>query len=320
MKVGIIGAGSFGTALLQIYSKVFTCIIWDRDPNIIENLNSVTRNPRYFPEIQLEGNFSATNSLDDLNETDYLFVAIPSSVITEIGLEKILKDKIVLSTCKGLTKEGNLVSDYLKKFSKEVYVLSGPTFAIDLIKLSPVAAVLASEDLLKAYKVAEIFSNKFIKLYPSKDLIGTQLAGILKNIYAIASGYAYGAGFGVSSIFSLLTRAVAELSSLIELFGGDRLTAFGLAGAGDLFMTGSSEKSRNFRFGVLLGKGMKASIAVNSINQTIEGYTSLQTIESFLKDLSKAPILIAIKDLINDSFSGEKISGLIQRPIKEEFK
>ncbi|MCS6961090.1 MAG: NAD(P)H-dependent glycerol-3-phosphate dehydrogenase [Deltaproteobacteria bacterium] len=321
MRIGIVGGGSFGTALLSVYSAFYHCVVWDRDTELLDTLKTQKSNPKYLVNIVIRDEFEIAYKIGELGEANIIFVAIPSQNLDEVGLDLLPKDVPLILTCKGFTREGWLTFEYLKSLGfLNVLALSGPNFAQDLGLRSPCASILSGTDLETVFPIAKMLSNKFFRLYPSDDIKGVQLCGSLKNVYSIATGYAYGVGFGASSIFSILSRAVSELARILRAFNCKEHTAFGLAGIGDLFMTGSSVQSRNFLFGKLLAENYSPEKALKAVAQTVEGYNSAFFAES--KILSRGldlPLLEAVVEIVKGKFSKERIAGLLERPVKTEF-
>lgn len=320
LKIGIIGAGSFGTALLKVFSKDHECLIWDRNSTLVEHLGANRSNPKYLSSIIIESEFRTTTHLSDLADRDVIFFAIPSSSLTDLDLG-LLRTKRFILACKGFCADCALPSEILRQnhFDK-VLALSGPNFAKDLASGFPCASVLAGDDFAECVALAETLSGSSLKVYPNQDLIGVQLCGALKNIYAIGSGFASGLGLGPSSIFSLLTRSLAELSRIVLAWGGRFETVFGLAGVGDIFMTGSSSNSRNFQFGYLLANGSSVESALDTIGEAVEGYSSLKLVlENRSKFPEDLPVLDSIIRAVSGKFSKDDVRALLQRPIKTEF-
>lgn len=320
MKIGVIGAGSFGTALLKTFSRYHDCVVWDRDTEILEHLANWRSNPKYLKGVTITTHFEVTITLTDLASCDLIVYAVPSANLKEFDFS-VFEEKYILLACKGFSVGCALPGEILRDYGiKNQFALSGPNFAKDLASGSPCASVLAGTDFGKSVELAKNLSCENLKLYPSSDIVGVQLCGALKNIYAIGSGFASGLGFGPSSIFSLLTRSLAELSRIVKHWGGNIETVFGLAGVGDIFMTGSNPESRNFRFGLMLAQGLNPEQALQSIGEAVEGYNSVMLVlQNRAKFPSDLPVLDSIIRAVTEGFSKQDVFALLQRPIKTEF-
>jgi|YNPMSStandDraft_1061717.scaffolds.fasta_scaffold19830_2 glycerol-3-phosphate dehydrogenase (NAD(P)+) len=321
-EIGILGAGSFGTALLKVFlshgRKVY---IWARSLEVINSLNTKGFNCKYFPEENLKGDLKATDRIEDLNSCNLIFVCIPAASLDQLDWNEIAKEVLLVVTTKGLLKPPYFLPyTYFKAQGfKNVLVLSGPNFASDLIKLQPMASVLASEDMA-AFELSKSFKIDCLRIYPSTDPLGVQVCGFYKNVIAVGTGFCAGLGFGKSSLFALLSRAAVELSRILTDLNCDPNTAFGLAGVGDLFLTGSNSDSRNFQFGQLLAQGYTAEQALKLINQTVEGFNSIRYINEFLAELrTDTPLLNAVNRIIQGETPSSVIASLFKRPIKTEL-
>ena len=227
--------------------------------------------------------------------------------------------KIIL-TSKGFANDkGELFSEIIsKKYSNLIYgILTGPTFASEVAKNLPSAAIIASDSEIFSKNISTLFSNSCLRLYPSNDVIGASVSGAIKNIFAIGTGISDGLKLGENAKSAIITRGIAELSQIILKLGGKKETAFGLAGIGDMILTCSSPTSRNMKYGL--------DLAQNKNNKNIPLVEGLYALKSakYLSDLYKldTPIINSIFDYIYNNKSIDKIIlNLLNRPIGIEFK
>ena len=234
--------------------------------------------------------------------------------ITECFPDIIFPKNIYVSNDKG-----ELFSEVIsKKYPKLTYgILTGPTFASEVAKNLPSAAIIASDSEIFSKDISTLFSNSCLRLYPSNDVIGASLSGAIKNIFAIGTGISDGLKLGENAKSAIITRGIAELSQIILKLGGKKETAFGLAGIGDMFLTCSSPTSRNMKYGLDLAQNKN-----NNNIPLVEGLYALKSAK-YLSDLYKldTPIINSIFDYIYNNKSIDKIIlNLLNRPIGIEFK
>ena len=332
MPVGILGAGSWGWTLAHILARNNNSnkiIIWTRDEEVAKSINEQGVNPKRFRDFPIyNGKVYATTNLEEVfSECEVIFVAVSTSAVREVirSASKFIEgDHIIVSTSKGFEKgTGKRMSEIIKEESccKKIGVLSGPNLAREILEGSPSAAVVASNIKEVQEKVYSIMHSPFFRIYTSYDVIGVELGGALKNIYAIAAGIADELGFKVNSLAFLLSRAASEMMRLGVRLGAKRETFFGLSGIGDLFATASSDLSRNRRFGKLLVRGKKPDEALKEIGEAVEGYWTTHVAFNMAVELGvNLNIVSALYKVIFLGYDiPTAIRELLQAEVKEEF-
>jgi glycerol-3-phosphate dehydrogenase (NAD(P)+) len=330
-KVVVLGGGSFGTVLANLAaSNGHHVSLWVRDSEQALRINSEGANATYHPELKLSENIQASDSLESImKNASIVFIATPSIVFEQIinRISKLLEDdSYVISCTKGI--KGNpfrTLSDIIKSnIDNTIGVLSGPNLAKEIAENKVTGSVIASSDSNLVDFVKTILSSDTFKIYSSNDIQGIELAGALKNIYAIICGLADAIEVGENAIGLILTRSMAEMSRFAEAKGANPITFLGLAGMGDLVATCTSKLSRNYRLGYNLGKGMNLKEAKEEIGQVAEGIRTLQVIRNESLELDiKMPL---VESLYNIMYSGSLpdalISDLVNNPyeVDVEFK
>lgn len=282
MKVSVIGAGSWGTALAQaLVDNGQNTLIYARDENTVLEINNEHTNKRYLKNIKLPEQLKATNNLKEAVQfSDILVVAVPTkamrTVCTEIN-NYIDKPKYIIHVSKGLEMETNLrMSEVIKdSISKEnlkaVGVLSGPSHAEELVLRHPTVVAIASENDELNNLAQKLFQNKYFRIYVNKDIIGVEIGGALKNIIAVGCGIIDGLGLGDNAKAALINRGLIEITRMGKKMGAKELTFLGLGGIGDLVVTCTSKHSRNYNCGLLIGKGYTLEEAVQKLDMVAEG-------------------------------------------------
>ena len=330
-KVVVLGGGSFGTVLANLAaSNGHHVSLWVRDSEQALRINSEGANATYHPELKLSENIHASDSLESImKNASIVFIATPSIVFEQIikRISKLLEDdSYVISCTKGI--KGNpfrTLSDIIKSnIDNTIGVLSGPNLAKEIAENKVTGSVIASSDSNLVDFVKTILSSDTFKIYSSNDIQGIELAGALKNIYAIICGLADAIEVGENAIGLILTRSMAEMSRFAEAKGANPITFLGLAGMGDLVATCTSKLSRNYRLGYNLGKGLNLKEAKEEIGQVAEGIRTLQVIRNESLELDiKMPL---VESLYNIMYSGSLpdalISDLVNNPyeVDVEFK
>ena len=283
LKVGVIGAGSLGTALSQTISEnVDELLLHVRKQNLCDDINNTGYNTHYYPNQKLNDNIKATTDLKDLNDCEVIFLAIPSSAFRDTlkGLKGIIsQDTILVTTAKGieypsLNTMGDLISEY---FDENYVVLSGPNFASEIMLNQPTITNIASRKAENSQKVKEILTTKYFKVKIINDIRGIELCGVLKNINAIANGVCEGMNVNENARYGILTKSFKDTIAIIEAFGGDSYTAHEYCGFGDLILTSTSSESRNHTLGILYGQKLIIDEAASGI--VFEGKNSIRAVK-----------------------------------------
>ena len=259
--IGVIGAGAWGTALASVAAQTGRrVILWAREPEVVEDINRRHRNMRFLPDIDLPKGIQATCAIDEAARTDALLLVSPAQhVRSSLGLlgPHLIAGTPVMLCAKGIEQgTGKMLTEILGEVlpQAEPAILSGPSFAHDVAKGLPTAVTIAARGDI-AGRLQSALGHGTFRPYASDDLTGVALGGAAKNVYAIACGVVEGMGLGESARAALLARAFAELTRLGEAMGAKPETLMGLSGLGDLVLTATSATSRNFAFGLQLGKG-----------------------------------------------------------------
>jgi len=330
-KVAVLGGGSFGTVLANLAaSNGFNVSLWVRDSDQALRINSEGANTSYHPELKLSENIVASDNLNEvLENAKIIFIATPSIIFENI-VDRISKfidpDSLVISCTKGILDDPyrSLSEIISSKLSNKIGVLSGPNLAKEIAEHKLAGTVIASsdEDLLIAVK--SILSSKHFKIYSSKDMQGVELAGALKNIYAVICGMAESLEVGENAIGLILTRSMAEMSRFAVAKGANPITFLGLSGMGDLVATCMSNLSRNYQLGFNIGSGMTLLEAKNKVGQVAEGLRTLEIVrnESSRLDI-KMPLVESMYNIIYKKASPESIiDDLLNNPheVDVEFK
>ncbi len=280
--ITVLGAGSYGTALaIAIARNGEPTYLWGHDPKHCEILERDRQNRQFLPDIFFPESLHIESDLEKvLSYSQDILLVVPSHVFPEViaRLQPLLKPhhRLIWAT-KGLERgTGRLLQEVVEEILGKNYplaVLSGPTFAKELAAGLPTAIALASnnEAFAKAFQ-ARIHCTKRFRVYLNPDMIGVQLGGAIKNVIAISAGMSDGLGFGANARTALITRGLAEISRLGASLGADPHTFMGMSGLGDLVLTCTDNQSRNRRFGLMLGQGIKPEQAIEQIGQVVEGF------------------------------------------------
>lgn len=326
--IAVIGAGSWGTTLACLLTeKGYDVSLWAYEKEIADEINGSRVNSIYLSDVILPVNLKATNNIGDaVKQAHYILNVVPTqftrSIFKEAG-KYISKDAVIISASKGI-EQGTLltVSAILKDITgRKIAVLSGPSFAKEVLKKLPTAVTLATEDADFSLQLQEIFNTHYFRVYTHTDVLGVELGGALKNVIAIASGISDGLGLGHNARAALITRGLAEIIRLGERMGADKRTFSGLSGLGDLVLTCTGHLSRNYSVGVSLGKGMKLKDILSSTKSVAEGVaTALSAFELSLKYGVEMPVVKQVYEVIyKDKNPAEAVKMLMNRALKAEF-
>jgi len=324
-RIAIVGGGAWGTALAQAAAMSGNAVtLVARNPDLVEEINRHHTNAAYLPGIVIADSVVATGRLEP--GADLVILAVPAQV-TRGALqsieETVLAGRPVVLTAKGL--EANTLlrqSQILAEVAPRAtgYVLSGPSFASDVAAGSPTAVTLAGEDAAETEAIAAMLAGPGFRPYAAADRIGVELAGALKNVYALACGAVEGAGLGASARAALIARAFVELSRIVVANGGLASSLTGLAGLGDLALSCTSPQSRNYQFGMALGGGESVAGIIARGAGLAEGVATAPVARRMAQELGiDTPLIDAVNMLLAGRSSiGSIVSGLMTRPLKRE--
>lgn len=281
-RVGVLGAGSWGTALGHVLARNgHRVTLWAHDPAVARQVRASSTNEKYLPEVELSPELDASAEMTAALEGATVVVsATPSHAVREVFEQAgpdLPDDALVISGSKGIEIETGLrMSQVIDRALDDgahgrLAVLSGPSFAAELVRGLPTAAAAAAEEAEDAVHCQRLFQNDHFRVYTQTDVIGTELGGALKNVIAIAAGISDGLELGNNARAALLTRGLAELVRLTVALGGEEPTLSGLAGVGDLILTCTGGLSRNRRCGLALGRGASLERALEEVEQVVEG-------------------------------------------------
>jgi glycerol-3-phosphate dehydrogenase (NAD(P)+) len=331
MQVAVIGAGSWGTAVAELVAVRQPVTLWARRPELAAAINDTHENPDYLPGHALSPKITATSDLSAaLADADGIVMGVPShgfrSVLTTVR-DQIDPATPILSLAKGVERETlmrmtEVAADALPDHRHDrIGVLTGPNLAKEIVAGQPAATVIAMKDPESAKALQQVFISPRFRVYTNDDVIGSEAAGALKNVMAIAAGMAHGLGFGDNTMATLITRALAELTRLGVAMGGRPLTFAGLAGMGDLIATCMSSQSRNHTVGYGLGKGKKLDEIIDEMNQVAEGVKSTPGILALAdRHGIEMPIATQVARVLYEGASpAEAVSSLMAREAKPEM-
>lgn len=287
-RITVIGAGGWGTALAALLAgNDRSTRLWVREPELAEEMSATRENSRFLPGVRLPEALRPTADLAAaLHDADLLVMAVPSRWMRDISrtMAPLLPSSCppLITVTKGLEIEtGKRMSEVITEEIQAlpaIGALSGPNLAAEVARGEPAATVIASRDSALAEHAQMLFMTQRFRPYRSTDIIGLECCGAVKNVIAIAAGISEGLGYGDSAKAALLTRAVAEISRLVQHLGGQAETVAGLSGIGDLIATCASPLSRNHRVGVAVGHGQDYRTALGDSGQVAEGVPTTEAV------------------------------------------
>lgn len=326
--IAVIGAGSWGTTLASVLAKKgFDVVIWARETEIVRLINSERENSIYLPSIKLPESLSCTDDIfEAIKKARFIVNAVPTQYIRNIftPIKNLLQsDSIVVSASKGIEKvtlktPSMILNEIL---NRNVNVLSGPTFAIEVAQEKPSAVTISGFEKKERLLLQEIFNTSYFRVYEHDDPIGAEIGGAIKNVIAIASGICDSLELGNNARAALITRGLHEIMRLGKHLGAKEITFSGLSGLGDLFLTCTSNLSRNYTVGYKLGKGESIEQISSSMRSVAEGVeTSLSTVQLSQKIGIEMPISLEVYRVIYEGKSPKDAAyDLMNRALKPEF-
>ncbi len=332
-KILVLGAGNFGTCLAQHLAALENDILlWSRSSEITEHINTKHKNPKYLSTITLSSRIKATDNIADKDWKDIgtLLLAVPTQSLREVlesYKKNIPKNMLIICAAKGIEQSTlklptQIIEDVLGKSASESSVfLSGPSFAEEIARSQPTAVCVASLDPVAAKKAQDLFHSNFFRTYTSADPIGSEISGALKNVIAIAAGVCAGLGFEQNAQAALMTRGLAELTRIGVAMGAHPITFVGLSGVGDLFLTCTSQKSRNYTVGYRLGKGEKLDHILRTMGSVAEGVATTKAAYELGRKLNQSiPMITEVYEILyNDKLIDQAVKSLLARAVGDEF-
>ena len=279
LKIGVLAAGAWGTALAANWAQRHHVSIWAREPEVVASINNDHVNHQFLPKIHLPEALKATSELADLCASDVLVLATPVAAlrVTVQALKSLYGARPLpplVWVCKGFEPQtGLLPHQVVREVLGDVAAaaLSGPSFAQEVARQLPTAVTIGAADLALAEKLADWLHTPNLRLYASGDVVGVEVGGAVKNVLAIATGISDGLSLGHNARAALMTRGLAEIARLCERLGGHRDTLMGLAGLGDLILTCTGDLSRNRQVGLALGQGKTLEETLAALGHVAEG-------------------------------------------------
>ena len=315
MEISILGSGSWSTAIASLLSENYDVLIYARNKEDADYINKNHKNRKYLKEFDLAENIKATSNLEDLFKNKYIINGIPY----------ISSDNVFINLAKGieLGSHKRISEVFCDELGDDISfaVLSGPSHAEEVIKKMPTAVVAASSDINLSKDVQKLFNSDWFRVYSSTDLIGVELGGAIKNTLAFGIGMLDGLGYGDNTKAAVITRGIHEMNRLLISYDANPNTINGLAGVGDLIVTSTSLNSRNYRTGLLIGKGYSMEDAVDKIQMVVEGIPTTKALYQLsLENDIDLPITLEIyKVLYENKNPIDSVSSLMGRSLKSEF-
>jgi glycerol-3-phosphate dehydrogenase (NAD(P)+) len=332
LKIGVVGAGSWGTALADLLgTKGYKVDFWIYETHVKEQIVKYGENKMFLPGFSLSANLYPSNDLAKVvSGKDLVLIVVPSHVMRQT-VEKmsghVSKDTIVVSASKGIENKTHLtmsavLREILDEVSENLFaVLSGPSFAEEVVRKVPTVVTVASDHPETAELVQHVFATPFFRVYTSDDMIGVELGGSVKNVIAIAAGIVDGLGLGLNTRAALITRGLTEIRRLGLRMSANPRTFTGLAGVGDLILTCTGGLSRNHTVGKKIGEGMKLKEILSEMHMIAEGVKTSKSVYNLSRKLDvEMPISHEMYHILYDDLSPkEALHRLMTRDLKNEL-
>ena len=324
MKLGVIGAGAFGTALAQLAAAGGReTLLWGRDSATVRSINEHRENAAYLPGIPLSAALRATDRLEELADCDCWLLVTPAQAMRSVLETAPRGDRALILCSKGIEASTGL---FMSQVAEELApgnplgILTGPGFAEEIAAGLPTAVTFASADAALYDAFRERLSAPSFRLYHTDDVVGAQVGGAVKNVLAIGCGAVEGRKLGQSARAALIARGFAEMSRFAQAYGGRRETLAGLCGLGDLVLTCTSADSRNFSLGLGLGQGRSAAELMEGRHGIVEGAFTAPVVARLARERGvDMPIVDAVHALIAGEASVDQVlDALLSRPPRAE--
>jgi glycerol-3-phosphate dehydrogenase (NAD(P)+) len=332
INIGVVGAGSWGTALADLLGKKgFKTDFWVFETEVRDQIEYDRENKVFLPGYSLSENLFPSNDIAEVvSDKDIVLIVVPSHVMRETSMkiaDHVSADTIIVSASKGienktrLTMTGVLAETLSHVPENRFAVLSGPSFAKEVIKQLPTVVTVASKDKETAGFVQRVFAMPFFRVYTNDDMIGVELGGSVKNVIAIAAGIIDGLGMGLNTRAALITRGLTEIRRLGLKLGAEPRTFSGLAGIGDLVLTCTGDLSRNHTVGKKIGEGMTLEEILSEMRMVAEGVKTAQSVYNLSCKLDvEMPICHETYHILYDNVSPkEAVYRLMTRDLKHEW-
>lgn len=324
MKIGVIGGGAWGTALAQVAAhRGEPVTLWAREPEVVAGINDAHENRLFLAGVPLSPSIRATSDFGDLCESDALLVVAPAQHVGGVLAQIDVGTRPLVLCAKGIEAgTRRLVGEVAKAVHPQapIAVLSGPTFAHEVAAGLPTAVTLAVADEALGEALAARLAAPHFRPYASRDVIGAEIGGAVKNVLAIACGVVEGAGLGQNARAALIARGFAEMTRFGLARGARAETLAGLSGLGDLVLTCSSTSSRNFSLGLGLGQGRAAADLLADRRTVAEGaFTAPVLAEAAAEAGVDMPVTAAVCRLLDGAPAADVIGALLARPLRAEL-
>jgi glycerol-3-phosphate dehydrogenase (NAD(P)+) len=331
-KIGVVGAGSWGTALANLLAlKGFMIDLWAFEKEVKDHIESLKMNCEFLPGVVLSDRIIPSNDINGVVKgKDLVLVVVPSHVMRETAhhiREHISKETIIVSASKGIENKTHLtMSGVLREILYETdedsfVVLSGPSFAREVVNKVPTVVAVASKNSKVAGYVQHVFATPYFRVYTNNDMVGVEMGGAVKNVIAIAAGIIEGLGLGLNTRAALITRGLTEIRRLGLKLGANPRTFAGIAGVGDLVLTCTGNVSRNHTVGKKIGEGMKLNDILSEMRMVAEGVKTAESVYNLSESLGvEMPICHEVYHILYDGVSPkEAVHRLMTRDLKQEL-
>ena len=318
MKVSILGMGAFGIALTKILNKDIKISMWTNFEDELKSVELKRENPIVLPEVKIDKKVELTTNLEKcVKNSNIIFIAVPAIAVREVASklqEYIDKDQVICILTKGIEKITNMfMVDVIKECidTDNICVFAGPSFAIEVANKSNIGMVIASEKEECRNKVLQVINQENACITQTSDVLGVEICSAVKNVFAIICAMLDGMNEADSTRAAVITNLINDFRLIMGVLGGKETTIYSYAGIGDLLLTCTSPKSRNYMFGKFLGQGMNTTEALNNMQvKTVEGLYTLDAIFSILKQ--KKVVINSINLLYDVVYNGKKVDNLLK--------